>query len=189
MSIFSKSTLDIRTQAGFTILYKSHSKFVYNVCKRYIENKDASENITSDIFTSIWERREELHRQTWGDYSWKRYLSQAAKHQVFKYLRIKKQLEIYFSHTSYEHQTFANATENDYQFAEISTRLNKLIGELPPKCQHVFRLSREKGLSNKEIAEHLNISVNAVKKHIGKAIGYLKLHIDSEVVPNHRVGS
>ena len=45
---------------------------------------------------------------------------------------------------------------------------------LPVECRTVFQMSRFEGLSNQEIAERLNISINTVKYHIKKALSVLK---------------
>lgn len=41
---------------------------------------------------------------------------------------------------------------------------------MPPQRRMVFNLSREEGLSYKEIADKLNISTNTVKNHLVKAL-------------------
>jgi RNA polymerase sigma-70 factor, ECF subfamily len=45
---------------------------------------------------------------------------------------------------------------------------------LPPICRQVFLLSRYEYKSYSEIAGLLNISVNTVEKHIGKALSILR---------------
>ncbi|MEM8894642.1 MAG: RNA polymerase sigma-70 factor [Bacteroidota bacterium] len=189
MSIFSQPKLDIRSESGFTILYDQYGEFVFRICYRYLEDADASHNITADIFISIWERRDTLHQETWGKYSWKRYLSQAAKHQVFDHLRIKKQLDLYFSRTSYKIRPFSNSTEEDVAFEELASQIDNLIDALPPKRKEVFRLSREKGQSNKEIADRLSISINSVKTHITKAIKHLRDNLSEYNLANRSTGS
>lgn len=44
------------------------------------------------------------------------------------------------------------------------------IEALPPKCKHVFLLSRVKRMSYPEIAQHCGISVKMVEKHISHAL-------------------
>jgi RNA polymerase sigma-70 factor (ECF subfamily) len=48
--------------------------------------------------------------------------------------------------------------------------LHRTIDELPPKCRVVFLLSREHGLTMKEIAARLGISEKTVEKHILRAM-------------------
>jgi RNA polymerase sigma-70 factor (ECF subfamily) len=44
------------------------------------------------------------------------------------------------------------------------------VETLPPQCRQVFVLRQMKGLSHKEIAKTLGISVSTVEKHIAKAL-------------------
>lgn len=48
--------------------------------------------------------------------------------------------------------------------------LYEAIADLPPKCQQVFLLSRVRGMTYPEIAQHCGISVKMVEKHIGRAL-------------------
>jgi RNA polymerase sigma-70 factor (ECF subfamily) len=52
--------------------------------------------------------------------------------------------------------------------------LQKAILELPLRCRQVFLLHKFKGRSHAEIAEHLDISISMVEKHIIKATAYCR---------------
>jgi RNA polymerase sigma factor (sigma-70 family) len=52
-----------------------------------------------------------------------------------------------------------------------------LVETLPAKCKSVFKMSREQGLSNREIASVLLISERAVEHHITKALKTLKANL------------
>lgn len=64
---------------------------------------------------------------------------------------------------------------------ELQTYLKARIAELPPQCRTVFLLSREAQLSNKEVAEKLNISVNTVEQHMRKALRILRASLGNDV--------
>jgi RNA polymerase sigma factor (sigma-70 family) len=64
-------------------------------------------------------------------------------------------------------------TENDMRLKAIQDA----IKALPEKCQLVFSLSRYSDMSNKEIAEHLDISIKSVEKHISKALKELRISL------------
>jgi RNA polymerase sigma-70 factor (ECF subfamily) len=57
---------------------------------------------------------------------------------------------------------------------EMSERISSLIEEMPAVRKKVFKLSREGGLSNKEIAEQLSLTPKNVENHISKAIKQIK---------------
>jgi RNA polymerase sigma factor (sigma-70 family) len=49
------------------------------------------------------------------------------------------------------------------EYQEIKSKAEAVISAMPPKRQEIFRLSREQGLKNKEIAEKLQISIKTVE--------------------------
>jgi len=68
---------------------------------------------------------------------------------------------------------------NDFTFSEMElNEIQKIItislSKLPEKTQEIFKLSRKVLLSNKEIADQLNISVKTVEYHISKALSHLR---------------
>lgn len=180
---------DIRTEEGYTLLYKTYVDFVFDICFRYLGEEPISQNITSEIFTSIWERRNVLYKDDWRTDSWKRYLSKAAKHKIFDYLRNQEVSKEYLSKAIYEVTSFENTTEEELQYGELSKQVNIVVDLLPLKCREVYQLSREQGLSYKEISEKLSISVNAVNKHITKALKVLRDNLTDYQVSNRSTGS
>lgn len=63
----------------------------------------------------------------------------------------------------------------DYLDAKnLEAKIMDIINTLPPQCQEAFRLSRFEGITYKEIAVRMNISVKTVEKHISRALLVLK---------------
>lgn len=60
------------------------------------------------------------------------------------------------------------------QQKQTAERIAVLIENLPPVCKKVFKLSREVGLTHREIAEQLSLTPKNVENHIAKAIRQLK---------------
>ena len=174
---------DIRTEAGFTAIYEQYVEFVYSVCYRYLGDVNLSEDIASKIFTSIWERRDTLYKETWKEGSWRRYLAKAVKHKVYDYFRSQEQSDNYLSTVVRKLHPSENTTERQVYLGELTDQVSHCIGQLPPKCREVFLLSREQGLSHKEISEILSISDNAIKKHITKALNHLRENLTDYSLP------
>lgn len=70
----------------------------------------------------------------------------------------------YFAAPSYL-QPYEVIEEN--QYTELMTNT---IEALPPRCREAFILHRFDGLSQKEVARHMGISINMVEKHIIRAM-------------------
>lgn len=64
------------------------------------------------------------------------------------------------------------------QAKELEQTLQTIIDDLSPQCREAFTLSRFEQLSYKSIAQRMNISVNTVEKHIGKALHILRERLE-----------
>ena len=168
---------DIRTEEGFTSIYEQYVEYVYSICYRYLNDVMLSEDIASKIFTSLWERKEDLNNETWEEDSWRRYLAKAVKHKVYDYYRSKEQSDNYTSTVVRELYSSENTTEEEVHYGELTEQVSQFVNQLPPKCKEVFLMSRYEGLSHKEIAQRLSISENAIKKHITKALSHLRKNL------------
>lgn len=180
---------NVSTAAGFTIIYKTYLRYVYSICYRYLQDPIESEDITSKIFSSIWERRHTLDQKSLQpEGAWKAYLAKAVKLKIYDYLRDQKRAEQHTAEAVRELQAFDDITDHAISHNELEKRITILVKELPPRCQEVFRMSREKGLTNKEIAAAFSISSHAVKKHIAKALNFLRERLKDYQIPKRAAG-
>lgn len=53
---------------------------------------------------------------------------------------------------------------------------------LPDKCREVFQYSRHENLSNREIAEKMQISIKTVEAQITKALKLIKNFLDEKYI-------
>ena len=75
----------------------------------------------------------------------------------------------------YQQEMLAREGEEDEEdnFEELYARLQELMAALPDKCREIFTLGCVEGMSYREIAEQLGISVNTVKTQV--KIAYKKI--------------
>lgn len=66
------------------------------------------------------------------------------------------------------------------EFDQMRDRYRQLVAALPPRMRHVFVLHRLEGLSYREIADHLDISIRTVEWHISEAIVRISRGMDRE---------
>ncbi|WP_367890478.1 sigma factor-like helix-turn-helix DNA-binding protein [Pedobacter mucosus] len=55
--------------------------------------------------------------------------------------------------------------------------IEKEINALPPKMGLVFKLSRKRDLSNKEIAQRLDVTESNISYHISNAVKILRIKL------------
>lgn len=164
-------------ETSFKQIYLLHWEKVYAVCYNNIRDSEPAKGMVQDIFKSLWERKDELEITT----SVERYLLRSAKFKVFEYLRNTKSRK---EHTELALAGYCNAThctENEVMYNSLKNKVDNLVDTLPCQCRNVYKMSREQGLSNKEIASSLLISERAVEYHITRALLTLRTNLTEYV--------
>lgn len=171
-SITNKTTVIDRNT--FETIYNLYWEKVYAVCYNNIRETEPSREMVQDIFKSLWERRSELELENVNN-----YLIRSAKFKTFEYIRnkVSQQKHICIKYQDCSHSS--NCTEERVLFNNLKEKVNILVDTLPCQCKRVYKMSREQGLSNKEIASALLITERAVEYHITKALSVLRLNLSN----------
>ncbi|UZR98507.1 RNA polymerase sigma-70 factor [Chondrinema litorale] len=164
---------DFKTRKGFENLYKRYAASMLSIAHNKVNDLVVAEEIVQNIFKSLWERRETINLQ--GNI--KNYLFRAVKLEVIDHFRAKERQKSHLKTVTLNYTFISNSTENQVIFDDLKDHTFGLINQLPKQCRNVFKLSREKGYSNKEIAQELLISERAVEYHITKALSFLKRNL------------
>lgn len=135
-----------------------------------MEDDEQAKEIVQEVFKSIWERRQEIEIKT----TLKNYLFGVLKMKVFEHYRSVAVKEKYTEYSKQQSVQLHHSTENEVIYRELLGNVNQLIERLPSRCQEIFKLSREEGLSNKAISSLLLISEKAVEKNMTKALASLR---------------
>lgn len=139
---------------------------------KILKDKEAALDVVQEVFIELWKKRQVLH----VDHI-KPYLYQSVKHKVIDYIRKQR---IPLTDLDYVDQFVSGSfTEDWLAQKELQSIVEQTIQQLPDQCRLVFKLSRFDELTNKEIAEQLNISVRTVENHISKALKYLRPRLDA----------
>jgi len=169
--LFKTLPLEIDSES-FEALYSLYSKRIYRICLRDIGDEDEAANIVHNIFLNIWENRSNLTLD-----KPEHYLMRSAKLQVLKYFRDKKSHEGHLKNALSDYQDANHNTEDAIQYQELRREVNVLVMQLPHQCRRVYKMKDLDGKSTGQIAEELQISVSAVKQHIGKAVFFLRARL------------
>ncbi len=155
---------------AFDEVYRHYHGEITRYVLKFVKSTEQTEDLCQEIFLKVWEKRETLPNLQ----SFRAFLFTVSKNRVLDYLRhatTERSAREEIIRASLQH---ASHVEEALQSEEYQHYLQKVLQELSPRDQEVFRLCREMEHTYDEAAEVLGISRNAIKKHMVKAIKYIK---------------
>ncbi len=157
-------------QYAFAEIYDRYWKILFQIAYARIQDQQGTEDVIHEVFASLWK-----NRKSSKIISLQSYLSSAVKYTIFAQIRKKMQLQNYQKTISNNYGVFEE--ENNCFYKQLLALTNKEVESLPEKCKLVFKYSRERGLSNAEIAVELKISRKTVENHMNKALNHLRFSL------------
>ena len=166
------------SKMAFEKLYARYKRQLIYVGRRALKNNDDLEDIVQDIFLQLWETRESLNPEL----SFAQYLHTIMRHRIMYQYRNFDVFSRYAQHILENAEESTNETEETIIENDYTALLNGIIDNLPPTQKKIFILSRIEGLTYKEIAEQMQLSIPAIQKHasitLKKIKEHLKIHAD-----------
>lgn len=158
----------VQFNAFFLKMYPKAKLFALKILK----NEADAEDLTQDVFARLWD-----HPEIWNDRDIAdAYVFTMVKNAIFNFLKHKKIEQKYASAS--EAVDISDICPDDIVYArEINLIARITLDSMPEQRKMAFILSRVNGLSNKEIAEKMGLSVRTVERHIYLALQMLKQNI------------
>ncbi|MEN8118134.1 MAG: RNA polymerase sigma-70 factor [Bacteroidota bacterium] len=163
---------------AFDAIYNKYCYKLHEFVIRYLKQKEDAEGIVQEVFIKIWESRDKIDVYS----SFESFLFTIAYNSTISLLR-KRVSENKSREFLRSLQQIDNADKviDELQFNELNQKVQSLLKQLTPRQKEIYLLSREEGMTHKEIAKKLNISENTVKNHLVSALKYFKAHIDNSL--------
>lgn len=155
---------------SFKYLYNKWSGKLYNFSMKISQgDKYLSEEIVQMVFLKVWENRTAID----CDRSFANYICTIAKNLLINLYHHRLQEILYqekVMHNSYWEET----TEKEVDYHLLDEYIQKLVSQLSPGRQEIYKLSRFEHLTNKEIAEKLQLSEKTVEAQLSKAHSFIR---------------
>ncbi len=165
-------------RVAFRQFYDQHHVQLYYVAKQYLKRPSLAEDAVQEVFIRFWNFRSNIAPKK----SIKSLIFTMMRNHLINELRKNKQDLITYSLVNEQELSGKNSTENDLVYSEYTATVNRGMDKLSPRKREIFKLKTQKGLTNSEIADLLNIDIKTVKTHFynsSKFIrSYLKKHTD-----------
>jgi RNA polymerase sigma-70 factor (ECF subfamily) len=166
---------------AFDAIYNKYCHKLHEFVLAYLKRKEDAEEIVQEVFIKIWNSRSKIDIYA----SFESFLFTIAYNATISLLRKKlseaKSREYL---KSLQQIDVAEQVIDEIKYDELNQKVQSLLNQLTPRQRQVFRLSREEGLTHKEIARELRISESTVNNHLVTTLKYLKSHIDSSLMIN-----
>ncbi|PXX95390.1 RNA polymerase sigma-70 factor [Marinifilum breve] len=154
----AESKLKIR-EIEFKKVFESYFPSLCVFANKFVRDEDLAKDLVQDVFVKIWNNETEFDSER----SMKVYFYLATKNTCFDYLK-KQKRRGFTEELNEEVQIEDDYVVNEIVREETYRQLEGAIELLPEKAREILRLNLQ-GLSNPEIAEELNVSINTVKTH------------------------
>ncbi len=169
--------MGIEAQLFSQLFVDYQSRFVH-FANSYVRDMATAEDIASDAIIYYWENKNRLPDTT----NVPAYILATIKNKCLNQLqhtRVKEKVNAQIlTNAQWDLDmritSLAALEPTELYTREIHDLVNKALLKLPEKTRQIFYKSRFDHMSNKEIAENLDISVKSVEAHITSAIKLLR---------------
>ncbi len=157
-------------------LFLDHYKNLVLYAKKFVMETETARDLVQDVFVYLWDKRQKLTI----DKSLSSYLFRAVHNACINHLKRGATKENYIKEFLIKLNEGAYktaASEDAYELVvhkDLSERIERIIETLPEQCRNIFKMSRFRGMKNKEIAEIYSISPRTVETQIYRALKVLK---------------
>lgn len=168
-------------EQAFAELFQNYRRKLYAYLFKIINSSELAEDGVHDVFLKVWTGRERLTEID----NFNAYIHRMAQNHAYSgFRRMAKETLILAELRADVDSIDSLHPERVLTAKEVREFIHAAIEKLTPQQRLVFRMSREQGLKQEEIAEQLDISLSTVKKHIGAALSFLREEVGDAYGPS-----
>jgi RNA polymerase sigma-70 factor (family 1) len=159
-------------ERAFRAIFDLYKVDLYKIAFRLTHSHVVAEEIIQELFIGLWVSREHLNKiEDPSSYIYRILLNKLARYSK------KEATQKNIKAAAKNVQSSTNVTEELVDAHETQRMIDQALVKLPKNQKLVYKLSRQEGLSNYEIASHLHVSTNTVKSHLYRAIWFIRSHL------------
>ncbi|MCG6189543.1 RNA polymerase sigma-70 factor [Maribellus maritimus] len=160
-------------ESSLEVLFNYYYPRLYHFSKSFLKIETGIDDILQEVFLKVWQNRKKITSVS----TFNAYIFTITKNLLLNEIRrrlndekIKNNIQKYS--IAEEYRFF-----DDVEYNDLTEKIKNIVDELPERQKEVYNLSREEGLTHKEIADKLGISPKTVEYHITQSISFLKKKI------------
>ena len=154
---------------AFNAVYWRYSPKVYNTVLHLLNDPDVAEDLTQELFLTLWEKREQIQPEL----NFEAYIRTITRNLTYHYL--ENALNNKLTAAKLDDVDIAVASgEEDLEAESLREYIFRVIATFPEMRRKVFIMSRFDRLPHAEIARRLSLSERTVESHIYLALKELR---------------
>lgn len=168
--------LETGNRQAFDLIF---TRFYPGLCyfaERFTEDATNAEDIVEDNFLKLWNKPQRFESEV----HLKAFLYRSVKNACLDFLK----MDVRFNSRNTQYFIDHGDTEESYLHeiirAEVVRELHDAIRMLPTQAGRIIAMSYLEGLSNQEIAEKLELSVQTVKNQKTRGLSILRKYLGPE---------
>ena len=151
-------------------IFEHYAPRIFRFANAYLKSNEDAEELVQDVFMQIWEKRNALDKNK----NLEAFLFKVAVNAIYDFIRRKNIEQAYLDFIEHSSQASLENTWQTVIYNDMLEQLEILVEVFPEQQRKIFRLSKEKGLTNDEIATKLNLSKRTVENQLYRATATLK---------------
>jgi RNA polymerase sigma-70 factor (family 1) len=158
-------------EKAFAVLVERKWNNIYSQALTYLKSTHYAQDVVQEVFLKIWQKRKELPKVERFD----SFLFIIARNHIVSELRKRINSSLALDNFDFVEENFVpDKTLSQKNLRQV---LLKAINLLPQQQRTAYLLSRDEGLSHEEIARQMQLSKETAKKHICRALNFLRTYV------------
>lgn len=177
--------MDKSENCSFKTLYTEYFQRSFLFVKSYVFDNMIAEDIVSECIIKAWQDSQKETVRNMNAYLYtllKNATLNYLNHQRMRRRTFDKLKENQLNELTLRINTLESSFLQDVLAGEIMEIIHQTLSETSSVSREIFVLSRFKGISNKEIAAKMNMTVKNVEYHITKTLKLLKFNLQDYLV-------
>jgi RNA polymerase sigma factor (sigma-70 family) len=167
-------------ESAFEQAYNIYHKGLYGMAVTWLKNRTLAKDAVQNVYLRLWNYRTKLDSER--SETLQPLLTTFLRNEILNTIRSQKRRIREHIEFSRQKKKSSNSTEETVFFSDYHRIKECGLKQLSYRQEQIHRLRTEEGLSNKEVAKKLDISIHAVKSQYYLASRslreYMRKHAD-----------
>ncbi len=160
----------------FKLLVMPYSSRLYRMAYRLMNSREEAEDIVQEVYVKLWGMRNDLDRYN----SLEALCVRITRNLCLDHLRRRKVNQEAMKAEQYKPEEYPETPSESLEKKENADLLHTLIAALPEPQRSLVHLRHLEGKEYEEIAEMVNMNVNAIRVSISRARKQMRALVEKQ---------